>query len=148
MKTLILILIIISFIQSTILPVNLVLIILIARSLIRPGKENLILAFCFGFLISHLNLQILGYTSLLYLVLIQLTEVLSKTRLSANPLLIMPLTALLSLTYLMITSFLTHQSPQIIPQVLIESAVSLPIFYMVRLWEERFIVRKEIKLRV
>ncbi len=148
MKTLIVILIIISFIQSTSLPLNLVLIILIARALVRPDRFNLILAFGFGLFISHLSLQPLGFKSLIYLILIQLTQILSKSRLSASQFLIMPATAILSSIDLISTSFLNHQSPQLLPEVLFESLVSLPIFFLVRVWEERFIVRKEIKLRL
>lgn len=148
MKTLILVLIIVAFIQSTILPINLVLIVLIARSLIRPERSNLILSFGFGLLISHLTLQPLGFQSLIYLFLAQLTLLLSKSRLSANPFLIIPLTAFLSTLNLIAISLLNHQSIQLVPGVLIESFLSLPFFLILRLWEERFIIRKEIKLRV
>ena len=148
MKILILTLIIISFIQTTILSLNLVLIVLVARSLIRPQKNNLILAFWFGLLVSHLSLQTLGFHSLIYLILVQTTQILSKSRISANPLLIMPLTAVSSTISLAAVSLLSHQSIQLVPAVFIESLLSLPIFYAVRLWEERFVVRKEIKLRV
>lgn len=148
MKTLILILIIISFIQNTILPVNLVLIILIVRAVIRPEKNNLILAFVFGLLSSHLSLQTAGLQSLIYLCLVQITQVLSKSRISAHPFLIIPLTVFLSAVNLIIVSLFNRQSIQLMPQVIIESIFSLPIFYLLRLWEERFIVRKEIKLRV
>lgn len=148
MKTLVIILIIAAFIQSTILPINLILIILIARSLIRPQRANLILAFSFGLLISHLNLQLWGFQSLIFLILIQFTQILSKSRISANPLLIIPLTSFALVLNLIATSTLQSQSIHLMPQILIESLLSLPIFYLVRLWEERFIVRKEIKLRV
>ncbi|TSC88256.1 MAG: Uncharacterized protein G01um10147_161 [Microgenomates group bacterium Gr01-1014_7] len=148
MKTLILILIILSFIQTTILSLNLVLIILIARSLIRPERNNLTAVFCFGLLISHLTLQPLGYLSLIYLILVQATLVLSKSRLSANPFLIIPLTGVLSTLNLTAVALLAHQSTVLMPQIFIESFLALPIFYSLRLWEERFIVRKEIKLRV
>ncbi len=148
MKTLIVLLITISFLQSTILPLNLVLVILIARALVRPDRNNLSLAFGFGLFISLLSLQPLGYKSLIFLILIQLTQILSKSRLSASQFLIIPLTAMLSSIDLISTVLLTHQSIQLIPQVLIESLVSLPIFFLIRVWEERFIVRKEIKLRI
>lgn len=146
MKTLIIVLIIASFLQSTILPINLVLIILIARSLIRPERANLILAFSFGLLISHLNLQPLGFQSLTFLIFIQFTQILSASKVSANPLLIIPLTSFALSLNLIATSILESQSIHLIPQVLIEGLLSLPIFYLIRLWEERFIVRKEVKL--
>lgn len=148
MKTLILVLIIASFIQTTILPVDLVLIILICRSYLRSDRANLFLAFSFGLLLSHLNLTYFGLQSLVLLVLVQTTEGLSRSRLAGNWLLIIPLTfTLLSLNYIAISIF-TNQSIQLFPGVFFESLLSLPVFFLVRLWEERFIVRKEIKLRV
>lgn len=148
MKTLIIILIIAAFLQTTILPINLVLIILICRSYLRFDRANLFLAFSFGLLLSHLNLTYFGLQSLVLLVLVQTTEGLSRSRLAGNWLLIIPLTfTLLSLNHIAISIF-TNQSIQLFPGVFFESLLSLPVFFLVRLWEERFIVRKEIKLRV
>lgn len=148
MKTLVIVLIIASFLQSTILPLNLVLIILIARALIRPEKANLFLAFAMGFLVSHLNLVPLGWQSLTFLSLVKLAQILSKSRVSANPLVIAPLVFVLLSFNQISNAFALNQSIKLLPQVLLESLLSLPIFYLVRLWEERFIVRKEIKLKV
>ncbi len=148
MKTLMLILIFVSFIQSTILPVDLVLMILICRSYIRPDKNNLYLAFVFGLIDGLLNLTTMGFQSLIYLILVALTESLSKSRLAGNPLLIVPLSLiLLSVNYVSL-SLLGGQSIQIFPKVIFEAFLSLPILYIVRLWEERFIVRREIKLKM
>ncbi len=148
MKTIIFILIILSFIQTAILPLNLVLIILIARALVRTDKSNLFLAFGFGLLISHLSLEPIGIKSLIYLVLIQLTQLLSKSRFSASQFLIIPVVAVFSSINLITAVLLNHQSVQLLPEILIESFIALPIFFLVRVWEERFVVRKGIKLRV
>lgn len=142
MKTLIFILIITSFIQTTILPLDLVLIILICRSYISFGKASLYLAFAFGFLVSFLNVMPLGLQSIIYLTIIQLTQVLARSRLAGNSLLVIPITLFfLSLNQLV-------NSAPLFPTAIIGSILSLPIFYLVKLWEERFIVTKEIKLRV
>lgn len=138
MKTLIIILIIVSLFQYTILPINLVLIILICRSYLIPDKTNLFLAFSFGLLDSHLNLTTLGLTSLTYLIVVAIVEGLSKSRLAGNSLLIVPLTFGL---------LLGSQSPEL-PKIFLESLISLPVFYLVKSWEERFIVKRDIKLRV
>jgi len=148
MKTLIVVLIIASFIQTTILPIDLVLIILICRSYTKSSVSNLYLALGFGLLIAHLNLNTLGIDSLIYILAVQITQALSKVRLAGNSLLIIPITfILLGLSHL-VSSIILHQSLNLFPKVLIESLISLPIFYGIRLWEERFIVRKEIKLKV
>lgn len=142
MKTLIFILIITSFIQTTIVPLDLILIILICRSYIRSDKINLYLGFSFGFLVAFLNLAPLGLQSIFYLIIVQSTQVLAKSRLAGNSLLIIPI----SFVFLSISQ-LINSSP-LFPMVIVGSFLSLPIFYLVKLWEERFIVHKEIKLRV
>lgn len=148
MKTLIIGLIIASFLQSTILPLNLVLIILICRAYIKSERNNLYLAFAFGLLNSHLNLNTLGLQSIVYLLIVQIAEGLSRSPLAANYLTIVPISlALLSLN-MTATSLITQQSFALMPQVLVESLFSLPILYLVRVWEERFVIRKDIKLRV
>lgn len=141
MKILIVILIIISFVQSTILPLDLVLLILICRSYIRPEKSNLFLAFAFGLLSAHLNLTILGLSSLIYVMTISITEGLSKSRLADNSFLIVPLCLFLMIINQLILSLVGQQAIQPVPRVLVESLLSLPILYLVRFWEERFIVR-------
>lgn len=147
MKTLVFVLIICSFIQSTILPIDLVLIILICRSYIRPHRTNLFLAFSFGLLNAHLTLMPLGILSLIYLVLVAATESLSKSRLAGNPLLIVPLSLLLMSIDHIIPAILIHTSPQLFPKLFWEGFLSLPTLYLIRFWEERFIVQKGIKLK-
>lgn len=147
MKTLIAILIITSFLQTTILPLDLVLIILICRSYIKDDKANLYLAFALGLFTSHLTLMPLGLNSLIYLMLIQITQILAKSRLAGNLLLIVPITFILLSINDVISSFLIKNLFFSI-ETFLESMLSLPIVYLVRLWEERFIVKREIKLKV
>ncbi len=148
MKTLVLILIICSLIQSTVLPFDLVLIILICRSYISSDKSNLFLAFSFGLFNSVLNLTTLGLTSLVYLSLVAVTASLSKSRLAGNLLLIVPLNLFLLSIYQLVLSFFLHQSLELFPNVLLEALLSLPIVYLLKLWEVRFVARKDIKLRI
>lgn len=148
MKAIIIILIIASFLQTTILPIDLVLIILICRAYIKTDKANLYLSFFIGILIAHLNLSPLGIQSILYIGSVQITQMLSKSRLAGNSFIIIPLSLVLLLINEVINSLLMHQSFQIFPRVFIESALSLPVLFLLRLWEERFIVRKDIKLKI
>lgn len=147
MKTLIIILIIAAFLQTTILPIDLVLLILICRAYIKSEKSNLYLTFAFGLLTAHLNLTSLGLQSLLYLTIIGATQILSKSRLAGNPLLIVPVSLIFLFFHQITLSYISHQAldPS---KVLFASFLSLPILYLLRIWEERFIVRKEIKLKV
>lgn len=136
-----------AFLQTTIIPLNLVLLILIARAYLKPQKSNLYLAFIFGLLISHLLLFPLGMQSLIYLGLIEVTQLLSKLPLSRHPFLIIPVTLILLMVEGALSSFFTHSS-LFLPQIVMESVLSLPIYYALKIWEERFIMTKEIKLRI
>lgn len=147
MKTLIIVLILVSFLQTAILPLDLVLIILICRSYIKDDKANLYLAFALGLLISHLTLMPLGLNSLIYLMLIQITQILAKSRLAGNLLLIVPITFILLSVNDIVSSFLIKNLFFSI-ETFLESMLSLPIVYLVRFWEERFIVKREIKLKI
>lgn len=147
MRTLIIILIAATFLQATILSVNLVLIILICRSFIRSGKSNLYLAFAFGLFLSLLTLSPIGLQSLIFLLLVQILMSISKSRLSENPLWTIPICLLAILVNQITISLFTHQALILIPKIY-EAFLALPIFYLVRFWEERFIVKRDIRLRV
>lgn len=147
MKTLTVILIITSLVQSTLIPLDLVLLILISRALIRPDKTNLFLAFGFGLFNSILNLTTLGFESLFYLLVVEILMSLAKTRVAANALLIIPLSLGPLFLHQLFISILTHSTLQFFPKIFFEALLALPIFYLTKIWEERFIVRKEFKLK-
>lgn len=148
MKTLIVVLILAAFLQATILPISLVLIILICRAYIRRDKTNLFLAFSFGMLTSHLSIRPIGFDSITFLLTVLITQLLARTRLSQHPLWIVPISFIMLSLNFVVLSLISGSSIQLFPKALVETALSLPIFYSLRIWEERFIVRKEIKLRV
>lgn len=147
MKTLIVILIIASFLQTTILPIDLVLLIFICRAYIVNEKNNLYLAFAFGLLISHLNLTNLGFFSLIYLICLQITQMLSRLRLAGNPLLIVPTSLVLLFLSHFTNSVVNHAALEYF-NIFLSSLLSIPILYLLRFWEERFVVRKEIRLKI
>lgn len=148
MKTLIAILTILSFLQTTIIPLDLVLIILICRAYLKNEESNLYLAFGFGLLISFLQLTPLGLLSIIYLTIIQFTQLSTRFPLIRRSFLIVPLSlALLSLNQFANYIFF-HQSLQLFPRVAIEAFLAWPILFLIKLWEERFVVRKEVKLKI
>lgn len=55
MKTLLLLIALFAFLQSAFLPINLVLVLIIARSLIVDDRENLFLAFFGGLILSFFD---------------------------------------------------------------------------------------------
>lgn len=147
MKTLIVVLILAAFLQTTVLPIDLVLLILISRAYIKSDNANLYLALAFGLVTAHLNFINLGLQSIIYLVIIQLTQLLSKTRLAGNLLLIVP-TSFALLFFNQLLSLLVSHNSFDLPKIIVSSFLSLPILYLVKLWEERFIVQKEVKLKI
>lgn len=147
MKTLIIIFIIAAFLQTTILPIDLVLLILICRSYLKSDSSNLYLAFFFGILTAYLNLESIGFMSSIYLILVEATGILSKFRLAGNPFLIVPLTFCF-LSFSQFANLILNHSTFAFSNIIIASLLSLPILFLVKLWEERFIVQKEIKLKM
>lgn len=148
MKTLIAILIIASFVQSTIIAVNLVLIILICRAFIKEEDKNLYLAFAFGLLIAQLNANLLGFQSSIYLITIFATHLIQRSRFARNWILIIPLGFIFFSLDTTVMSVLTNQSIQLFPKAVWETLLIVPVFHLSRIWEERFIPKKDIKLRV
>lgn len=148
MKTLIVILILLSFLQVTLIPLNLVLIALIFRAYIVSEKENLYLAFFFGVLISFLNSLPLGLHSLIYLGIVQSIHLFKKTYFSGNFLVMLPAIAvLLSLNSILISMF-QKSSIQLWPIIFQETLLGVPVYFVLKFWEERFSVKPEVKLKV
>lgn len=148
MKTLIVVLILLSFLQATLIPFDLVLIFLILRAYEISGKENLYLAFGFGLLVSYLENSPLGVYSLIYLGLILTTQFYKKTPISSSLLFGLPLIVMILSINLSLTSLLFSSSIQLFPRVLYETLIAIPVYFILKNWEERFVLKNEVKLRV
>lgn len=148
MKTLITILIIAAFLQTTIMPINLVLIILILRSFLKMDASNLYLAFFIGLLMSVLDFKPLGFYSLIYLAATTGTQLVTRLRFSNHLVIIFPTVIFFLVAEKLVLSLTIGESLQLMPQILVEAVLVLPTYILLRFWEERFIVRRDIKLRV
>lgn len=147
MKTLIFILILLAFLQTTIIPLELVLVVLILRAYIVGGRENLWLGFGLGLLISFLLNHPLGYDSFIYLSLIELATLLRKTPMLGHLLVIVPM-VFIFLTLAMLANNLFLQQSIIWPGIILASILAFPIYIALHFWEERFIIKEQIKLKV
>lgn len=147
MNLLIAILFFINFLEGTILPFDLVLVILIARSFIVTEKSNYYLAFFFGLLTSLLLGYPLGLLSLIYLFSVQVSHVIKTTNLATYWIVVLPLTFFLLFLEQLILKLLNISNLSL-PFLLIPAILVLPIYFITRFWEERFIVSKEIKLKM
>lgn len=147
MKILIIILILASFLQATILPLDLVLIILVLRAYIKAEAVNLYLAFFFGLLASLLTFTPFGLSSMIYLILVTLTQILSKSRLASHIFTTVPVVLVMLTLSNVSLALLSGESVQLWPKIVIEAVIILPIYIGLKIWEERFVV-KDIKLRL
>lgn len=142
MKTLISVLVVLAFIQTSIVSIDLILLVLVSRAYVVPGRANYYLAFGLGIFAGQLNLTTLGILSMFYLIAVAATEALSKFRLAGNPLAIVPVIFALVLLKQPILN-----QPIELTEAIFSSIFALPVLYALRLWEERFIVHKDIKLK-
>ncbi len=124
------------------------LIILICRSFVKHEESNYYLAFWIGILTSILNLTPIGWESMLYLLTVVLVQLFSRSRFTNSLLLIVPVVFVLMFGFRLGFYFALRLSPLLWPYILIEAIVALPIMIVVRLWEERFIVKGDIKLKL
>lgn len=147
MIQLVITLIFLSFLQATILPWNLILIILISRSFITDEKDNFYLAFGFGLFLSLLLGYSLGVLSLIYLICVAGVGLVKKTQLVSQWFAILPISLIL-LLFDHLAESLIFGSRENFLSVLPQLILVLPVYFLIRFWEERFIPKKEIKLKV
>lgn len=138
MKTLIFVFILILFLQTTVLQVNLFLSVLILRSFLRPEKQNLLLAFSLGLLLSFLNNSPLGLYSLLLLSLSEAAQIIAKSRLGEHILIAIGLVIVSQIIFNLFKP----------TNIIIEILFAIPLYFLVKFWEERFIIKSEIKLKI
>ena len=147
MKTFIAALIIAVFLQTSFVPINLVLLFLISRSLIFPQQSNLYLAFIFGIVLGILSGINIGFYAGVFLLATQLSFLVKKTSFTANPLTVIPVSFLLLLMTAYFEQLFLNQAINF-KIIFIESALSVVIYLMVKFWEERFTVAPQVKLKL
>ena len=146
MKTFLLLLLF-AFLQSAFLPLDLVLVLLVARSLAVEDRSNLLLGFLSGLTLSFLTQINLGYWPIVLILAVKLTGMIRKLPVSFNPAAILLSGSVIISVVAVINSFFIGEKIQIFPKVL-EVALVLPTFYLTKVWEERFVIKRHIKLRV
>lgn len=144
---LIICLILIQFLQTVFLGFDLMLVVIASRSLIVEEKSNYYLAFSIGLLGSHLTGQPLGFLSLIYLLTVKVTHLLKRTSLGNHYLTVLPLIFFFSLIVQFTLDFFSRSSFNFSP-VIWQTVFALPVYLIIKFWEERFILKKEIKLKI
>lgn len=147
MKTFLLILILFAFLQSAFLTLNLVLVAIIARSLAIEQRSNLFLAFFGGLVLSFLTQVNLGYWPLVLILVVKLVSLLKKLPVSLNPLMVFLYGSLLVSFTASLNKFFINPGFEFLPNIL-ETFLVIPFFYAALVWEDRFIVKRSIKLKI
>lgn len=147
MKTFLMIIILCSFLQSAFLGINLVLVFIIARSLATNDKSNLYLAFVGGISLSFLTQVNLGYWPLILLLVSKITSAARFLPVSLNPLMIF-LVGGVQIVLVAVANMLISGSELKFLNIILEAVLVIAAFYLARAWDERFVVKREIKLRI
>ncbi|MFA5933539.1 MAG: hypothetical protein WCV81_04655 [Microgenomates group bacterium] len=147
MIPLIFILILFSFLQEAFLPFNLVLLALVSRAFVVTEKENYYLAFIFGLILSFLAGYPLGSLSIIYLILVLIIHIFRKIQFAHHPVVVIPVAVVALLVDQLARSLMLGSNIEL-GQIPVQIILVIPVYFAVLLWEERFIVRKEIKLKV
>ncbi|MCL4367469.1 hypothetical protein M1563_04860 [Patescibacteria group bacterium] len=147
MSAIVLFLILLSFLEATILPGPWVLVALIARSFIIDSKSNYYLAFAFGLLIALLTATPLGILSLIYLIIVKIVHLLSKLPFSSKWWMVVPICLVMLILAEGLQSLVFHYSINFI-QIILQTIASVPLYFLLRIWEERFYPQKEVRLKI
>lgn len=136
-----------SLLQTTLLSLDLVVLVLIARAFILDEKSNFWLAFGFGLILALLSGYPLGSLSLAYLLVVAVVSSIRKTPLDTHPLIIVPMTFILLACIAWLEKILFGMKLSM-GIIILETILVLPVYLILRFWEERFIPKKDIKLKM
>src|SRR5258708_1726552 len=139
--------IILSFFEATWLPFSLIVLVLIIRSFVIPDKFNYFLAFGFGLLLSILTNQTVGFLSLIFLILVKVVQIIRISQLASSWFFILPISFALLILFSLIESLTGHSSFSL-GSIMLQMILVLPIYLVLRFWEERFTPQKEVRLKV
>lgn len=137
----------VAFIQTSFLDINLCLMLIIARSFVVDRPSSYIVAFGGGLILGLLSGQNLGYFASIFLVTTKLIQIFKRLPISSNFLTVIPVAAVILLVFEGFEALVFRQTFNPLKTIL-ESITILPIYALVRFWEERFIVKHEIKLKI
>lgn len=143
----IIIFIFLAFVQITLLPFEIVVIVIILRSFLVTDRTNYYLAFALGLLLAFLSGYPLGIFSLIYLGMVMIIYLLKKAHFISHWMGATVVSVILLLGYHLLEKFLLGLSLNQ-STYFIELALILPIFIILKFFEERFTPALGVKLKV
>lgn len=147
MKLYIFILLILAFLQSSFVPLNLCLLLLICRSYALHQQTNYYLALIAGVFLSILSAANLGFWPLVLIAAVFVIHFLRLLPITARFLTVVPVSFLVLLIISWVESQLMN-TPFVFWYPVLSSLLALPLYIVIREWEDRFVAKPGIKLRV
>lgn len=120
---------------------------LISRGMIIKDRLNLYCAFSSGLFLGLLSSINLGFYALIFLIIVEGVEVIRKSPLTSNFLTVIPI-SLGGLLLVSLMEKLFFSQAIDVSSLIVSSLLALPVYLFVRFWEERFVVRAPLKLRM
>ncbi len=147
MKLFIFLLILAAFLQTSFIPINLCLIILICRSYAVHQTKNYYCAFAIGLILSILSTYNLGFWPVIFLISVTMVHTARSLPFAHKVFTIIPLTFLLVLAVNFIESILIKANFSWLA-IIASSLSAFPLYIVIREWEERFMVKRDYRLKV
>ena len=148
MNVLIGLLILSAFLQTSFLGINIVLLIIVVRSFIVESTANYYLALFAGILLGLLSVQNLGFWPFIFLLTVKIAHLLRRMPFNIGILTALPAIVIAISITVLSEYFFLKQTPNHI-KIIAELITSIPIFIIIRFWEERFIIHPStVKLKL
>jgi rod shape-determining protein MreD len=147
MRLLLISLLILSFIQTSMTTIDIVVVLLVAKAFKSPETINYWIAFGFGLLISFLSGQALGILSIYYLLVIFLCHIIARSRLSNNWLITIPVALGLFISKELVDLWIGSDVFSW-RNVIIQLLLLLPIYFWLLFLDERVLGKSEMRLKL
>jgi hypothetical protein len=147
MRPFLIILILAVFIQSSFIPLNLVLVLLIVRVFVVEDTANYWFGLLSGTMLGILTSVNLGFWTLFFLLAVKLIYLIRKNSLTHNTFAIVPIAFIFCLLAGFYEKLFLSQTVNFY-KISAEALITFPFYIFFRYWEERFIVKRDTKLKL
>lgn len=148
MRLFITLIVIALFLQTSFVPLDICILLLISRSLVFPNKTNLILGFSAGLVLGFLSSINLGFYAISFLIIIELVHLINRLPVLTKFWAVVPVTFVM-LMLLSVFELLILRKTMNLTIIIIESFLVVPVFLFIKFYEDRFSPAPDkIKLRL
>ncbi len=147
MRLFILFLVFALLLQTTLLGINLCLVLIVARSLAVSERSNLIAGFFTGIFLGAMSSINIGFYSILFVICTKVVEIFKGSALSGNFLSFIPLCFIIYMGAAFFERVFLSQSVNL-SKIIWELFATVPTFLIIKFMQERFTMKPGIKLRV